>query len=96
MVDPALFRDAANESVAKTIHEVLGDATDVHVESKAVEDTAPRALLREAEGADLLVVGSRGHGGFAGLLLGSVSQQCAAHGPCPVVIVRSEPAPAAS
>ena len=45
-------------------------------------------LVDEAEGADLLVVGSRGHGGFAGLLLGSVSQQCAQHASCPVVIIR--------
>lgn len=44
-------------------------------------------LLAAAEGADLLVVGSRGHGGFMGLLLGSVSHQVAVHATCPVVIV---------
>jgi nucleotide-binding universal stress UspA family protein len=90
MIDPALLRGAAEERAAKAVHDVVGDAKDVHIESKAVEATAARALIEEADGADLLVVGSRGHGGFAGLLLGSVSQQCAAHGPCPVVIVRTE------
>ena len=53
---------------------------------------AAQVLVDEADGADLLVVGSRGHGGFAGLLLGSVSQQCAHHAPCPVVIIRAEDA----
>lgn len=52
------------------------------------EGTAARVLLDRAAGADLLVVGSRGRGGFSGLLLGSVSQQCAHHSPCPLVIVR--------
>jgi len=52
-----------------------------------VEGTAAAALVEESRGADLLVVGSRGLGGFRGLLLGSVGQQVAHHAACPVVIV---------
>ncbi|MGO8864521.1 MAG: universal stress protein [Acidimicrobiales bacterium] len=52
------------------------------------EDSAAKVLIEASEGADLLVVGSRGLGGFSGLLLGSVSHQCSLHAHCPVVIVR--------
>jgi nucleotide-binding universal stress UspA family protein len=53
-----------------------------------VDDHPAAALIAAAEGADLLVVGSRGHGGFAGALLGSVSGHVAAHASCAVVVVR--------
>jgi nucleotide-binding universal stress UspA family protein len=69
-------------------HEV--DAVDlqgVDVERLVVEGSAADALLDAARDADLLVVGTRGLGGFTGLLLGSVSQQVSHHAPCPVVIV---------
>jgi len=52
------------------------------------EGPAAKFLIEESKGADLLVVGSRGLGGFSGLLLGSVSQQCLLHAHCPIVIVR--------
>jgi nucleotide-binding universal stress UspA family protein len=62
-------------------------ADDVEIHRRLGTGNAADLLLRAAEGADLLVVGSRGRGGFRGLLLGSVSQQCAQHAPCPVVII---------
>ncbi|MCD9625377.1 universal stress protein [Rhabdothermincola salaria] len=61
---------------------------DVEIETVVAEGAAAAALLEAADGADLLVVGSRGHGGFTGMLLGSVSQHVVSHAPCPVVVVR--------
>jgi nucleotide-binding universal stress UspA family protein len=89
LIDPVAMSESANAQLDKTVDEVVGDAKDVAVERKAVEGMAAQVLVEAAEGADLLVVGSRGHGGFAGLLLGSVSQQCAHHATCPVVIIRA-------
>src|SRR6478752_266297 len=66
---------------------VAGDAAGVDVVAKVVRGHAADALLDASRGADLLVVGSRGHGTFAGTLLGSVSQHCAQHARCPIVIV---------
>jgi nucleotide-binding universal stress UspA family protein len=61
---------------------------DVHVDRLVLRDRPVRALLRLAEQAQLLVVGSRGHGGFTGMLLGSTSQALVYHSPCPIAVVR--------
>lgn len=60
----------------------------VACEGKAIEGQPAAILLKEAQDADMIVVGSRGRGGFTSLLLGSVSQQVVHHAPCPVVVVR--------
>jgi nucleotide-binding universal stress UspA family protein len=61
---------------------------DVRVDRLVLRDRPVRALLRLAEKAQLLVVGSRGHGGFTGMLLGSTSQALVHHSPCPIAVVR--------
>ena len=76
---------AARELVDKAAR--LGEP-GVAVETEAKRGQAAEVLVEASNEADLLVVGSRGHGGFAGLLLGSVSEQCARHAACPVTIVR--------
>jgi len=72
----------------QTVDEVLGASPGVPVELTVVEGHPAPVLVEKSEGAELVVVGSRGHGAFAGLLLGSVSEHCAAHALCPVVVVR--------
>lgn len=79
---------STRRALQRLVGQVLGDAPVVDVEQVADEGPPVAALLRQAEEADLLVLGSRGRGGFASLLLGSVSLQCATHAPCTVVIVR--------
>ena len=74
-------------ALERALEETDGSAGDVEVETVVREGAPAAALLEEAQDAELLVVGSRGLGGFRGLLLGSVGQQCAHHSPCPVVIV---------
>lgn len=80
-------RDVLDAAVAAAEREA-GDAA-IEVRKEVVRGDAAHVLLEAARDADLLVVGSRGHGGFAGLLLGSVSQQCVQHASCPVVVVRA-------
>lgn len=74
------------EMLAKAIADA-GAAGDPKVEMRALFGSASEVLLDAARDADLLVVGSRGRGGFAGLLLGSVSQKCITHAVCPTVVI---------
>ncbi len=82
--------EQADELLERWVADAVGACDDLQVERCALEGAAARVLVQAVTPNDLLVVGSRGHGGFAGLLLGSVSQQCAHHAPCPVVIVHAE------
>ncbi|MFF9013580.1 universal stress protein [Streptomyces sp. NPDC014870] len=88
-VDAALDAEEARRKLGAEIRDVLGTLHDVPVEEHMVRGNAVEALITASEGAELLVVGNRGRGGFARLLLGSVSQQCALHASCPVVILRA-------
>jgi nucleotide-binding universal stress UspA family protein len=81
----------ARSVLDRSIAEVLGDQPDVPVEKVVREGHPAPVLEEEAKGADLLVIGSRGHGGFSGLLLGSVSAHCVHHAPTTVVVVRPRP-----
>jgi nucleotide-binding universal stress UspA family protein len=84
--DPlAHFRTALD----RTVSAVLGEHPTVKVETAVIEGHAAPVLVDRALGADMLVVGNRGHGRLAGAFLGSVGFNCAAHAPCPVVIVRA-------
>lgn len=73
------------ESVAEVADKLPDPVT---VSTKAVRGQPAEVLVKAAVGATLLVVGSRGHGTFAGIVLGSVSQRCVAHAACPVLVVR--------
>ena len=79
---------AAEGLLVGAISAELGQHEDLEVETVVREGHPAPVLLEAAADASLLVVGSRGHGSFAGMMLGSVSDHCAAHVPCPVVIVR--------
>jgi nucleotide-binding universal stress UspA family protein len=80
------LKEAAQEAVDQVIRE-LGPHPDVTVTTKVIEGRAAHVLLDEAADADLLVVGSRGLGGAAELLLGSTSHTCAHHTRIPLVVV---------
>jgi nucleotide-binding universal stress UspA family protein len=81
-------QEAGERLVTTVVNEVVGDS-DVTVEPVAIAGPPASVLVDAARDADMLVVGSRGHGGFTALLLGSVSQQLAHHAPCPLVIHRT-------
>jgi nucleotide-binding universal stress UspA family protein len=88
IADDADYEELAAKVVADAIAEISGPASPVEIRPRAVEGNPAAALLAASAGAELLVVGSRGHGGFVEALLGSVSQHMVHHALCPVVVIR--------
>lgn len=85
-VDPDALRTWAEEAMNEVL-DLVRAQTSVPIEGRVIEGPPARSLCEAAEDAELLVIGSRGLGGFKGLLLGSVSHQVVTHARCPVVVV---------
>jgi nucleotide-binding universal stress UspA family protein len=85
--------ETAEEILTATIDKVLGEHRPAGLQLTVQEGKAAKVLLERSEGARMLIVGSRGHGGFTGLLLGSVSAACAEHATCPVLVLHGESPP---
>lgn len=82
--------DSMQDASVAALGEALANVTvpeGITLESVVREGPAAKVLIEESEGAEILVVGKRGHGGFLGLLIGSITNQVANHATCPVVIV---------
>lgn len=82
------LEDAGRMLLAEAVDVVR--ATGLEVDCRMEIGSGAHALIEASRDADLLVVGSRGHGGFVGMLLGSVSNACTHHAHCPVVVIRPE------
>ncbi len=88
-VTTELEQRAAEKVIRTAVTEVLGDHPDVKLIELPMPGEGAQALIEASKDADMLVVGSRGDGGFDGLHLGSVSEKCVHHAHCPVVVVRT-------
>ena len=82
------FETEAKKTLIEALGEVSGLEPEVPVRPLVTEGHAAEMLLHTAQGANLLVVGSRGHSGFTSALVGSVSLYCILHAPCPVLVLR--------
>lgn len=88
-----LFARDAVDSLKEQLDEVFGPTHPAGLHGGAYEGSAAKVLIDVSRDAHMLVLGSRGHGGFAGMLLGSVSAACAAHAACPVLVVHGDNPP---
>ncbi|MGV9254592.1 universal stress protein [Streptomyces sp. NPDC003697] len=89
-IDPEFDFEQARERFSQELRSVFPDEQSVELRKHLVEGDPSEVLIRASQGAEVLVVGSRGRGGFARAMLGSVSQRCAQHAACPVVVVRQK------
>jgi nucleotide-binding universal stress UspA family protein len=85
--DPDYHEDDARAALAALVERALGP--NATVEQRTICDLPARAVIEAGAGAELVVVGARGIGGFRGLLLGSVSRQVLHHAPCPVAVIHA-------
>lgn len=91
-VPPREFEGAASETVENVVDEAVDRRNSaVPIRTRVLQGHSATVLLEVSDDADLLVVGSRGHGALVGALLGSVSQKCVHYSRCPVVLVHAEP-----
>lgn len=84
--------EEARKILEKAIEGIRASYPDVRVKASVREGYPVQTLLEASRDADLLVVGSRGHGELAGMLVGSVSAYCVAHADCPVVVIKAKAA----
>lgn len=83
------FDVRAAEILQETVEKAFGAQTPANVEPRLVQGHPRHTLIEASRDADLMVVGRRGHGGFGGMLIGSVSSALVAHAHCPVLVVHS-------
>lgn len=86
--------DDARSVIADAIRSAFGDSPPEGLTTSVADGHPARTLIERSRHCEMLLLGSRGHGGFVGLLLGSVSTACAGHAHCPVLIVPTEKASA--
>lgn len=91
-LDPAPFEQGAQAAAVAVVAEVVGDLgiDEDRVRIRIIGGHPSAVMIEEGRSADHIVLGARGHGGFAGLVLGSVTTSVVNHAPCPVTVVPSD------